>query len=217
MCHFAPDLRRDIRVVFGSLARLCTVYPPYHDGQSRMVEFVKVLKDMPRYEVYAFTGVSSAYFNDLCPKMALWLIEASWEGIYTYFEDGISVWSARYRLRNLNSAMAHLTSSNLIDCSSLSALHQLLPDSPEYPGLEEEPIEGPDKPGILIHSAAQWVMRPDECCWNYGRCKKAENEGITELGVWSMERWREWMRLFGFVMADERLIMWEAVCAEGQG
>lgn len=116
------------------------------------------------------------------------------------------MWSARYRLRNPNSAMARLTSSNLIDCSGLSALHQLLPDSPEYLGLEEEPIEGPDKPGILIHSAAQWVMRPDECRWVYGQCKKAENEGITELGVWSMERWREWMRLFGFVMSDKRFV-----------
>lgn len=132
--------------------------------------------------------------------------EASWESIYTCFEDEISVWSARYRLRNPNSAMARLTSSNLIDCSGLSALHQLLPDSPEYLGLEEEPIEGPDKPGILIHSAAQWVMRPDECRWVYGQCKKAENEGITELGVWSMERWREWMRLFGFVMSDKRFV-----------
>lgn len=50
-------------------------------------------------------------------------------------------------------------------------------------------------------------MRPDECRWVYGQCKKAENEGITEPGVWSMERWREWMRLFGFVMSDERLVM----------
>ncbi|OJJ89599.1 uncharacterized protein ASPGLDRAFT_31278 [Aspergillus glaucus CBS 516.65] len=90
--------------------------------------------------------------------------------------------------------------------SGLSALHQLLPDSPEYLGLEEEPIEGPDKPGILIHSAAQWVMRPDECRWVYGQYKKAENEGITELGVWSMGRWREWMRLFGFVMSDKRFV-----------
>lgn len=33
-----------------------------------------------------------------------------------YFKDELSMLSARYRLRDLNSAMASLTSSKLIDC-----------------------------------------------------------------------------------------------------
>lgn len=163
MCHFAPDLGRNIRVVLGSLVRLCMAYPPYHDGQSWMVEFVKVLKELPQHEAYEFAGVAFGDLDDLCPKMMLWPIEAIWEGIYTYFEDEVWMLSTSYRLRNLNSAMAHLPSSISIDCSGLSALYQLLSDGPEYPGLEEEPIEGPDESGVLIHSVAQWVMRPDEC------------------------------------------------------
>ncbi|ODM23488.1 hypothetical protein SI65_01077 [Aspergillus cristatus] len=190
MCHFAPDPRRDIRVVPGSLAHLFTAYPPYYDGQSRMVEFVKVLKELPRHE------------------MVLWPIDASWESIYTYFKDELSMWSARYRLRNLNSAMASLTSSNLIDCSGLSALRQLRSDSPEYPDLEEEPIEGSYEPEILILSAAQWVVWPDECRWVYRQCKQAESESVTELGMWSMERWKDWKKEFEFVMLGHRFAQW---------
>lgn len=79
MCHFAPDPRRDTRVILGLLACLYTAYSQYHDGQGRMVEFVKVPKDLPRHKAYSFTGISSEDLNDLYPKMALWPIEASWE------------------------------------------------------------------------------------------------------------------------------------------
>lgn len=57
------------------------MYPPYHDGQNRIIEFVKALKALPRHEVYAYTGNLSGDPDDPCPKMTLWPIEAGWEGI----------------------------------------------------------------------------------------------------------------------------------------
>lgn len=99
--------------------------------------------------------------------------------------------------------MARLTSSNLIDCSILSSLDDILPSSAEYPDLQNRPIDGPNKLGNLVLGAAQWIMWPDECRYVYRECRKVESvSGLREM--WSMERWREWKGQFGGLAGDGR-------------
>ncbi|RAK97549.1 uncharacterized protein BO80DRAFT_467777 [Aspergillus ibericus CBS 121593] len=196
-----PRPRRWIEPLFHAVARLCSSFLPYHPAQTRLIDFLKELKVIPRHDLYS--GVPPEDPNEPYRTVTLWPIEGNWEAVAETFDYWHVYVLAPYRWRNFNSAIARITSSNLIDCGFLSSLREILPEHPEYPNLATRPIDGPNKLGNYMLGAAQWVMWPDECRYAYEQCKKHERvSGSREM--WTMERWREWKRQFAFVAGDER-------------
>ncbi|OJJ86310.1 uncharacterized protein ASPGLDRAFT_72654 [Aspergillus glaucus CBS 516.65] len=191
MYTIMPHPRIYIGPMFSSISRLCSAFPPYHEGQTRIVEFLLALRSLPRHEI--FKDLPPEDPNEPYPTLTLWPFEErSWEECYPPF-----------RWRNFNSAMARLASSNLCDCDFLSSLDDILPSSSEYPDLKKRPIDGPNKIGNYLVGAAQWIMWPDEGRYVYQQCKKVES--VSEpREMWSMECWREWKNQFAFVAGDDR-------------
>jgi hypothetical protein len=124
----------------------------------------------------------------------------------------------RLRLRNLQSAMARLTSQGLIDCGFLCALRTMLPANQAYPNLREDNVAA--RSSRLSWDAvcgAQWLLYPEEGRWLYAQCKQAGSKSSVsakelgeELGpreMWSLERWREWKRQYQAIAegAEENL------------
>jgi hypothetical protein len=47
-----PNASGCIESVFRTLAKLCSSFPPYHDGQDRIVQFLEVLQAVPKHQVH---------------------------------------------------------------------------------------------------------------------------------------------------------------------
>ncbi|PYI11783.1 hypothetical protein BO78DRAFT_425671 [Aspergillus sclerotiicarbonarius CBS 121057] len=196
-----PHPRRWIEPLFHAIARLCSSFPPYHPGQTRIIDCLKALKALPRHDLYS--GLPPEDPNEPYRTVTLWPIEGNWEAVAEIFDYEHVYVLAPYRWRNFNSFIARLTCSNLINCGFLSSLREILPSDREYPDLAKRPIDGPNKLGNYMLGAAQWIMWPDECRYVYEQCKRYESvSGPREM--WSMERWREWKRQFAFVAGDGR-------------
>ncbi|PWY96668.1 hypothetical protein BO94DRAFT_619760 [Aspergillus sclerotioniger CBS 115572] len=205
MYQIAPNPKVWMEMFFKAITKLCSAFPPYHAGQNALVEMFQILHGMERHEVlYGRPPIDPAKKYSTVTMWALEENDGNWEESADYFDFEIVYVLAPYRLRNYNSAMARLTTLGLVNCGWMAALRHLLPGDYEYPDLMKRPIDGPNKLGNYMLAAAEWVVRVDECRFVYRECSKRERIPEVYRAMWSMERWREWKKQFGFVHGDER-------------
>lgn len=150
-------------------------------GRRLMVEFLETLRYLPRHEIYSFSSrdPERRFPRSFCSRFGSVELGHS-NANYQVYPHSFSFLFPKikltlnllacyppYRWRNINSAMACLTTSGLFNSSWLSSLFDVLPSIREYPDLEKCPIDRPNKLGNYIFGAAQWVTRFDECCYVY--------------------------------------------------
>lgn len=91
MRAIAPNPSGDLEELIQWIARLCSAFPPYHPGQDRIIEFLTVLRDLPRQEVP--DGVPPEEGSDEpYPTITLWAFEdLGWLAeIFRVEESGMS-------------------------------------------------------------------------------------------------------------------------------
>lgn len=87
----APNPSGNLEELIQWIARLCSACPPYHPGQERIIEFLVVLRDLPRREVP--DGVPPEEGSDEpYPTITLWAFESlGWLAeIFRVEESGMS-------------------------------------------------------------------------------------------------------------------------------
>ncbi|KAH7119919.1 hypothetical protein B0J11DRAFT_534869 [Dendryphion nanum] len=208
----SPNASGFIELVFPTIARLCSAFPPHHEGQDRIIGFLEALRALPEHR--APDGIpeeagAEGHF------ITLWPFGGNWRALAEVFRREAEDFSYPYsdietpgsevqiRWRNFQSAIARLTTLNLIDCGFLCALGNIVPSSYNYPDFKTRKIGGPNRVGGDVIAGAQWILWPDEGAYVYQQCKKVEKiEGLRTM--WSMERWNVWKEQFAFVTGDER-------------
>ena len=117
---------------------------------------------------------------------------------------GIAGSEGQLRWRNYQSAIARITSAELVDCGFLCALGDILPSSSHYPDLDKNKIGGPNRIGGNVFAGAHWLIWPDQGRFVYQQCKLVEKVDSNPRAMWSMERWKHWKEQFAFVAGDDR-------------
>ncbi|EGN96878.1 hypothetical protein SERLA73DRAFT_185094 [Serpula lacrymans var. lacrymans S7.3] len=213
MRAIAPNPSGNIELVFPSIAKLCSAFPPHHPGQDRIIQFLEALRAMPEHQVPE--GVPAEDRNDHYEMTTLWPFGGNWMALAEVFRREAYEYSYPYsdietpgsetqlRWRNWQSAIARITTSGLIDCGFLCALGDILPSSNNYPDLEKRKIGGPNRVSGDVIAGAQWIIWPDEGRFVYEQCKKVDKVDGPRT-MWSMERWGMWKDQLAFVAGDER-------------
>jgi len=209
----APNASGYIEMVFPSIAKLLSAFPPFHPKQDSIIQFLEALRAMPEHQVP--DGIPAGASNDGDHMITLWPFGGNWMALAEVFRREADEYSYPYsdieapgsetqiRWRNWQSAIARITTLGFIDCGFLCALGDILPSSRNYPDLEKRKIGGPNRIGGDVIAGAQWIMWPDEGRFVYQQCKKVDKlDGPRAM--WSMERWRQWKDQFAFVAGDDR-------------
>ena len=87
----APNPSGDIEMVFKSVARLCSAFPPYHPGQDRIIHFLEALRAVPEHQVP--DGAPKGDSDDHDQMITLWPFGGNWMALAELFRregDGIS-------------------------------------------------------------------------------------------------------------------------------
>ncbi|KAJ0366987.1 hypothetical protein COL154_003496 [Colletotrichum chrysophilum] len=207
----APNASGSIDLVFPTIAKLCSAFPPFHPGQDAIVQFLEALRAMPDHQVP--DGIPNGDGDD-SHFITLWPFGDDWMALTEIFRREAEEYSYPYsdietpgsetqvRWRNFQSAIARITTLGLINCGFLSALGDIMPSSSTYPDLEKRKIGGPNRVSGDAIAAAQWIMWPDEGRFVYQQCKKLNETGPRAM--WSQERWEVWKEQFAFIAGDER-------------
>lgn len=89
MRAIAPNPSGDLELFIQWIARVCSACPPYHPGQERIIEFLVVLRNLPRREVP--DGVPPEGSDEPYPTITLWAFESlGWLAeIFRVEESGI--------------------------------------------------------------------------------------------------------------------------------
>ncbi|EQB57551.1 hypothetical protein CGLO_02308 [Colletotrichum gloeosporioides Cg-14] len=207
----APNASGSIDLVFPTIAKLCSAFPPFHPGQDAIVQFLEALRAMPKHQVP--DGIPDGDEDD-SHLITLWPFGEDWMALTEIFRREADEYSYPYsdietpgsetqvRWRNFQSAIARITALGLINCGFLSALGDIMPSSSAYPDLEKRKIGGPNRISGDAIAAAQWVMWPDEGRFVFQQCKKLHETGSRAM--WSQERWGVWKEQFTIIAGDER-------------
>ncbi|KAI1141962.1 hypothetical protein F5Y05DRAFT_369279 [Hypoxylon sp. FL0543] len=207
-----PNASGYVETFFQSFPSLCSVFPPYHAGQTRIIQFVEALMAMPEHQApdYLVNGSLSDVH-----MISLWA-----DSGYRTEQFRIGADAIRYpgsdlekpgteseaRWRNYQSTMARITMTGFSDCGFISALRDILPEGKKYPSLKVRTTSKPEKIGGHILGAAQWLIWPDEVRYVYRQCKKKERvEKNNPRDTWSMERWGIWKAQFQLFAENERV------------
>ncbi|KAI1444156.1 hypothetical protein F5Y02DRAFT_181498 [Annulohypoxylon stygium] len=208
-----PNASGYVERFFQSFPNLCSVFPPHHDGQTRIIQFLEALLAIPSHEVpdCFVEGDSPKDVN----KITLWS-ERGYSTEYIrigadairYPGSGIetSGSESEIRWRNYQSAIARITLTGFSECGFTSALRDILPSGKKYPSLSVRVASKPDTIGGHILAAAQWLIWPDEARYVYQQCKKKEKvDKKNPRDTWSMENWRIWKAQFQLFASDEKI------------
>ncbi|KAI1476698.1 hypothetical protein F4774DRAFT_427879 [Daldinia eschscholtzii] len=197
---------------FQHFPNVCSVFPPYHEGQTRIIEFLEALMAMPEHE-------APDYFLDDSRKdvqmMTLWsdkgysteelriradAIQHPGSGVDTPGSEPETRW------RNYQSALARIATTGFSDCGFISALRDIMPHSKKYPTFNVRVTSRPEHIGGHIQGAAQWIIWPNELRYVYEQCKKKEKvDKRNPRDTWSMQNWRIWKAQFEFAAGNERV------------
>ncbi|KAI0128086.1 hypothetical protein F4776DRAFT_629171 [Hypoxylon sp. NC0597] len=207
-----PNASGYVELFFQSFPNLCSVFPPYHAGQTRIIQFLEALMAMPEHQApdYFVDGnLSNVHMISLWSDSG-YRTEAFRVGADAIRYPGSEVETpgseSEARWRNYQSAMARITMTGFSDCGFTSALRDILPDGKKYPSLRVRMTSKPEKIGGHILGAAQWVIWPDEVRYVYQQCRKKEKvDKKNPRDTWSMENWRIWKAQFQLVAGDERV------------
>ncbi|KAM4056755.1 hypothetical protein HRG_003621 [Hirsutella rhossiliensis] len=208
---FGPNPSRHVDMIVGSIATVCSAYPPAHAAQNALVGFIEALKAIPKHQV---PGLS--YDNSHEPVLdetySLWPFgtrstqylaqrfqrEAE-EFAYPFSEVETPGSEFQLRWRNLQAFIARLTTLDLIDCSAVSALSYILPSALTYPDLKERKKGGPQRIAADLVAASQWLAPDQARSWVYKQCKANAGEAL-----WTMQNWGQWKEQLSFIAGDER-------------
>lgn len=67
-----PNPSRQIEMIIGAIARLCSAYPPNHYGQNSLIQLVQVLKELPKHEVHDISHDDESNEPGFEKKTLLW-------------------------------------------------------------------------------------------------------------------------------------------------
>ncbi|KAI0548486.1 hypothetical protein F4679DRAFT_550637 [Xylaria curta] len=226
MRMLTPNASGYIEDTFTTIAKILPAFPPGHEGQDRILQFLLELRALPRHDApdsIADAETREVRYIKLWPFGGNWLATAElyrWQvaDILSNRSDMQKLQSeARTHWCNLQSAMARLTSQNLIDCSFLCALDDIMPQNCGYPSADGKAREIGDMNRLSADAVAgaQWVLRAEEGRWVYARCRE-ESAGIKQDSgeweteercrrMWSLERWSEWKRQFRLIAGDNQI------------
>ncbi|KAI8960765.1 hypothetical protein F5Y11DRAFT_328723 [Daldinia sp. FL1419] len=198
---------------FQFFPNICSVFPPYHLGQTRVIHFLEALMAMPEHEAPDYF-LSNDVFGDV-QMMSLWAdkgysteelrigadaIRYPRSGIDTPGSEGEARW------RNYQSALARIAMTGFSDCGFNSALRDIMPYGKKCPTFNVRITSKPEHIGGHIQGAAQWLIWPDELRYVYGQCKKKETpDKHNPRDTWCMQHWRIWKAQFEFVAGDEKV------------
>ncbi|KAI6087577.1 hypothetical protein F4821DRAFT_236135 [Hypoxylon rubiginosum] len=192
---------------FQAFPSLCSVFSPYHAGQTRVIQFLEALMAMPEHQapdsfsedgevrlmsLWSNTGYATEYL-----RIGADAISHSGSGLETPGSE------QEVRWRNYQSTIARITLTGFSNCGFISGLRDILPHGKKYPSLNISSSSGPQRIGGFIQGAAQWVMWPDEGRYVYQQCKKKEKvDKKNPREIWSTENWEIWKTQFQ-LFADE--------------
>ncbi|XHF99539.1 hypothetical protein AWENTII_003039 [Aspergillus wentii] len=198
---------------FRSLARVFAAFPPYSDGQNRIMEFLEALEGLPKKNLPVY--VPHDYPDEPYVMITFWVLGegmALTEDIRRDAEDHYYDYSdvetpgsdTQIGWRNWQSAISRLTVSGLIDCGFLCALGNILPSYAYYPDLNFRKMGGPKRIAGDLMAAAEWILKPDAGRYVYKQCLKREKTINLPREIWSMENWNEWKVQVDWIARDER-------------
>ncbi|KAF5131128.1 hypothetical protein E5D57_007477 [Metarhizium anisopliae] len=211
-----PNPSRQISMIVGAIARVCSAYPPGHPVQDALVGLFQALKAMPKHEVPDLSYDEESNEPSFERKLALWPFgtpsveylaqkfqrEAE-ELAYPFSEVETQGSEFQLRWKNLQGFISRLTSLDLIDCSIASALGYILPTHYAYPDLNKRPQGGPNRIEADLIAAAQWLEPDQPRQWVYNQCRStAVGDGMRQ--IWNMDKWNLFKEQLSFFSSDER-------------
>ncbi|KAI1086499.1 hypothetical protein F5B19DRAFT_139129 [Rostrohypoxylon terebratum] len=208
-----PNASGYVERFFQSFPSLCSVFPPHHDGQTRIIQFLEALLAIPSHDV-PDCFVEGGSPKDV-KKITLWsdrgysteYIRIGADAI-RYPGSGIETPGSEpeIRWRNYQSAIARITLTGFSECGFTSALRDILPSGKKDPSFSVRVTSKPDTIGGHVLAAAQWLIWPDEARYVYQQCKKKEKvDKKNPRDTWCMENWGIWKAQFQFFALDEKI------------
>ncbi|KAI5865365.1 hypothetical protein GGS23DRAFT_618414 [Durotheca rogersii] len=209
-----PNASGYVGTFFQSFPNLCSVFPLYHPGQTRIIQFLEALMAVPEHQAPDYIP-DGGDVNDV-QMMALWpsnhyATEAFRIGAdaIRYYGSGIEIPGSEpeTRWRNYQSCMAHIVMTGFSACEFTSALRDIMPCGKECPPSFDVGIcNDPQEIGGHIQAAVQWLIHPDEVRYVYRQCQKQDRtDEKNPRDTWSMENWRVWKEQLRFFAGDERV------------
>lgn len=83
MRAIAPNPSGSIELVFPWIATVCSAFPPHHEKQDRIIQFLESLRDMPRHDVYEGTPPEDP--NGPYTTTTLWPFGGNWMALAEVF------------------------------------------------------------------------------------------------------------------------------------
>lgn len=83
MRAIVPNPIGSIELFFPWIATLCSAFPPYHEKQDRIIQFLEALQDMPRNDVY--DGTPPEVPNEPYTTTTLWPFGGNWMALAEMF------------------------------------------------------------------------------------------------------------------------------------
>ncbi|KAF2819603.1 hypothetical protein CC86DRAFT_375087 [Ophiobolus disseminans] len=211
----SPNASGYVGCFFQVFPGLCTIFPPHHAGQTRVVAFLETLMEMPTHQVpELFPNVDDLSKVD---NVALWprgsispqpfrvhaaRIDHMCYGSYASDSE------ASVRCRNYQHTLARITMAGIVDCSFLCDLDGILPSSKKYT-LPTHKVQSGTRPadiGGRICAAVQWLLDADKARWVYQRCnEKEKTDKANPWDMWSKEHWSIWKTQLKFYQGDDRV------------
>ena len=88
-----PNASGNIEMVFPSIAKLCSAFPPYHPGQDRIIQFLEALRAMPDHQVP--DGIPAEDPDNDDHMITLWPFGGNWMALAEVFRreaNGMFSW-----------------------------------------------------------------------------------------------------------------------------
>ncbi|KAL8364884.1 hypothetical protein RB595_003933 [Gaeumannomyces hyphopodioides] len=203
-----PNPQMWMEMMITSIAKVCSAFPPAHLTQHALAEFLRELRDMPKHDVPSgdYTAEDQGPVVRPC-TFTLWPFGETSVGYLAekfrkeaeelaYPFSHVETLGSETQLRwsNLQSFIARLTVSGLIDCSHVSALGNLLPSSPTYPDLGARKAGGTRRLTGDLFAASHWLADDGTRRWVYERCMAVEGLGDDDENclTWSKRGWADW-------------------------
>lgn len=199
---------------------LCTIFPPHHAGQTRVIAFLEALREIPQHQapelfrnaddlsdveniiLWPSGSISPQPFRMHAAGMPAFLSTTKFSGAlsnsisagieYAVHGSYASDSEASVRYRNYQHSLARITMAEICDCSFLCELSGLLPTAKKYT-LPTHKVQSGTRPadiGGQICAAVQWLLDADKARWVYQRCN--EKDKTEKANPWDMWSKENW-------------------------
>ncbi|KAK8099472.1 uncharacterized protein PG998_012713 [Apiospora kogelbergensis] len=221
----APNASGLVEHFFRGFPRLCAIFPPYHPGQTRVVQFLRALLRMASHDAPdSFPNADGLIIVSTMPLWPYGALHPDTFRIYGAELTGVAMRAeletpgseASTRWRNYQSTLARITISGFSDCSFLCGLRDILPKGHGGKRAANGVRHAARGHWVPARGAVQWLMagadeeeREQGARWVYERCRKKEKtEARNPWDTWSRENWEIWKVQLAFYEADDRVELW---------